>query len=204
MLALLGRGGRALYTRALVGSLAITIAIHVAAYMLNAVLPFHATALGATGSQVGLLFSVTAGVAGGSSPVTISATPIPRPTATAPPANHIHHGVERGGSFGRPNCEIDEIPVCTSYKLCSRETMEMPASNHAVEALEPVYTMLPGWKTQTAGIKRYGDLPARAKDYLAFLAEHTGVEVGCISTGPERSETIIVPGSKLERALTAR
>ena len=63
MLALLGSGGRALYTRALVGSLAITIAIHVAVYMLNAVLPFHATALGATGSQVGLLFSVTAGVA---------------------------------------------------------------------------------------------------------------------------------------------
>ena len=60
---LLGSGGRALYTRALLGSLAITIAIHVAAYMLNAVLPFRATALGATGTQVGLLFSVTAGVA---------------------------------------------------------------------------------------------------------------------------------------------
>jgi MFS family permease len=61
--ALFGAGGRALYTRALIGSLAITIAIHVAAYMLNAVLPFRATALGATGTQVGLLFSVTAGVA---------------------------------------------------------------------------------------------------------------------------------------------
>jgi MFS family permease len=60
---LLGAGGRALYTRALLGSLAITITIHVAAYMLNAVLPFRATALGATGTQVGLLFSATAGVA---------------------------------------------------------------------------------------------------------------------------------------------
>jgi len=60
---LLGTGGRALYTRALVGALAITIAIHVAAYMLNAVLPFRATALGATGTQVGLMFSVTAGAA---------------------------------------------------------------------------------------------------------------------------------------------
>lgn len=63
MLSLLGKGGRALYTPVLVGSLTITIAIHVAAYMLNAVLPFHATALGATSSQVGLLFSATAGVA---------------------------------------------------------------------------------------------------------------------------------------------
>ncbi|MGE5647855.1 MAG: adenylosuccinate synthase [Acidobacteriota bacterium] len=99
---------------------------------------------------------------------------------------------------------FDEIPVCTSYKLCGRETMEMPASNHAVESLEPVYTMVPGWKSQTAGVKRYEDLPGRAKDYLAFLAGRTGVEVGCISTGPERSETIVVPGSKLERALKAR
>jgi adenylosuccinate synthase len=48
---------------------------------------------------------------------------------------------------------------------------------------------------------RYEDLPARAKAYLAFLAAQTGVEVGCISTGPERSETILVRGSRLERVL---
>ena len=33
------------------------------------------------------------------------------------------------------------------------------------------------------------------------LAEQTGLEVGCVSTGPERNETIIVSGSKLERLL---
>ena len=48
---------------------------------------------------------------------------------------------------------------------------------------------------------RYEDLPARAQAYLAFLAAQTGVEVGCISTGPERSETILVRGSRLERVL---
>jgi len=94
-----------------------------------------------------------------------------------------------------------EIPVCTSYRLCGKETMEMPASNNAVAALEPVYTRLPGWQSKTAGLKRYEDLPALAKEYLNFLAQQTGVEVGCISTGPERSETIVVPGSRLERAL---
>ena len=53
----------ALYTRALLAAIAITIAIHVATYLLQAVLPFHATALGATGTQVGFLFSMNAGVA---------------------------------------------------------------------------------------------------------------------------------------------
>jgi MFS family permease len=52
-----------LYTRALVAAIAITIAIHVATYLLQAVLPFHASALGATGTQVGFLFSMNAGVA---------------------------------------------------------------------------------------------------------------------------------------------
>jgi MFS family permease len=52
-----------LYTRALVAALAITTAIHVATYLIQAVLPFHATALGATGTQVGFLFSMNAGVA---------------------------------------------------------------------------------------------------------------------------------------------
>jgi adenylosuccinate synthase len=96
---------------------------------------------------------------------------------------------------------LAEIPVCTSYRLCGKDTMEMPSSNQAVAALEPVYTKVPGWQSVTAGCTHYDQLPERAKQYVAFLAERTGVEVGCISTGPERSETIIVPGSKLERAL---
>ena len=94
-----------------------------------------------------------------------------------------------------------EIPVCTSYRLCGRETSEMPASNQALAAVEPVYTRMPGWQSPTAGTTRYEDLPARAQAYLAFLAAQTGVEVGCISTGPERSETIMVRGSRLERVL---
>ena len=40
-----------------------------------------------------------------------------------------------------------------------------------------------------------------ARRYLDFLQEKTEVEVGCVSLGPERSETIIVPGSKLEKLL---
>ena len=70
--------------------------------------------------------------------------------------------------------------------------------NSALEAIEPVYESLPGWTGSTRGLSRFEDLPAGAVDYLRFLAERTGVEVGCISTGPERHETIIVKGSRLE------
>jgi len=50
-------------------------------------------------------------------------------------------------------------------------------------------------------VTRYDDLPERARAYLKFLEDKTGVEVGGISTGPERNETIIRAGSKLERLI---
>jgi adenylosuccinate synthase len=89
--------------------------------------------------------------------------------------------------------EFDEILVCTEY----RGAKTMPATFHALEAAEPVYEKLPGWKSHTRGLQRHEDLPPRARDYLKFLSERTGVEIGCISTGPERDETILVNGSRL-------
>ncbi len=94
-----------------------------------------------------------------------------------------------------------EIPVCTGYRLGGVEASEMPATTQAIAAVEPIYERLPGWSAPTAGLTRYQDLPPRAKDYLKFLEERTGVEVGSISTGPERSQMMVVPGSRFERLL---
>jgi adenylosuccinate synthase len=96
---------------------------------------------------------------------------------------------------------LDEIPVCVGYKLCGKPINEMPATFRALEAIQPVYENLPGWRTRTRGVTRYDDLPERARAYLKFLEDKTGVEVGGISTGPERNETIIRAGSKLERLI---
>jgi adenylosuccinate synthase len=97
--------------------------------------------------------------------------------------------------------QLAEIPVCTGYRLKGQEVTEMPATYRALEALEPVYQNLPGWQTVTRGITRYEELPKNARAYLKFLEDRTGVEVGGVSTGPERNETIIRPGSKLERLI---
>lgn len=52
----------ALFTPTLITCLAITSAVHIAVYMLNTTLPLHMVALGASKTQVDLLFSVGAGV----------------------------------------------------------------------------------------------------------------------------------------------
>jgi len=93
--------------------------------------------------------------------------------------------------------QFEEIPVCVAYRLQGKEIDEMPASRRAIQAVEPVYTAIPGWKTSTRGAKSYDALPDAAKRYLDFLSTQVGVEIGCISTGPERDETIFIPGSKL-------
>src|SRR5271157_2518033 len=95
--------------------------------------------------------------------------------------------------------ELDSIPVCTGYRLGTRDVAEMPPTVAEIEQVEPVYEYVPGWRAATLGVSSYDDLPEKARDYLAFLESRTGVEVGCISTGPERNQTIIRPGSRFEK-----
>ena len=97
--------------------------------------------------------------------------------------------------------EFDRIPVCVGYRSGGRDVSGMPSTVAEIAAIEPVYESLPGWRTSTFGIDSYDALPARAKDYIAFLERQTGVEAGCVSTGPERNQTIIRPGSRFERLL---
>jgi adenylosuccinate synthase len=94
--------------------------------------------------------------------------------------------------------EFDEIKVCVGYRSGGKEICDMPPSVAEIERIDAVYESVPGWKSSTFGISTYSELPARAKDYLAFLEERTGIEIGCISTGPERNQTIVRTGSRFE------
>jgi len=97
--------------------------------------------------------------------------------------------------------ELEEIPVCVAYEVDGRVVTQMPASARRMEAIKPVFERLPGWKTKTQGIAEISKLPGTAQSYLKFLEAQTGVEIGSVSNSPERNETMIVPGSKLEKLL---
>jgi adenylosuccinate synthase len=99
--------------------------------------------------------------------------------------------------------DFEHIKVCTGYRIGAQEVCDMPPTVSEIEKVQPVYETLPGWHSSTFGIAEFSALPAKAKDYLAFLEEHTGVEVGCVSTGPERNQTIVRPGSKFEKLVGA-
>jgi adenylosuccinate synthase len=96
---------------------------------------------------------------------------------------------------------LKTIPVCTAYRYKGEILADMPALPHVLEGVEPVYDERPGWEGTTKGVTDYDALPQGAKDYVQFLSDQVQVEIGAISTGPERDETILVKGSTLERLL---
>jgi adenylosuccinate synthase len=87
--------------------------------------------------------------------------------------------------------ELEKIPVCVTYRSGRREVIDLPPTTAGFETLEPVYECLPGWRTSTMGISCYEELPQPARDYLTYLENRTGIDIGCISTGPERNQTIV-------------
>lgn len=98
--------------------------------------------------------------------------------------------------------DLDAIPVCVAYEVAGERITHMPASTRRMEAIQPIFESLPGWKRSTQGVSCISKLPTEAQRYLRFLEERTGVEIGSVSNGPERNETMIVQGSKLERLLS--
>jgi len=90
-----------------------------------------------------------------------------------------------------------EILVCTGYRYKDQPLKEMPADVETLSQVEPEYKKLPGWQKPTPGIRDVKDLPAAARDYLNFISDQLQVEIGMISTGPERDATIVPRGTKL-------
>lgn len=93
---------------------------------------------------------------------------------------------------------LDEIKVCVGYEIDGERVDTFPAVSQDLRQIKPVYETLEGWKSDTLGITELEKMPKKARAYVDFLSETIGVEIGLISTGPERDQTIIVNDSVLE------
>jgi adenylosuccinate synthase len=99
-----------------------------------------------------------------------------------------------------------EIQVCMGYRLKNGGSGEgagngallrdMPAAAEDFALITPVYRTLPGWLAPTEGVRDMSKLPKAAIEYLKFISGELGVEIGMISTGPERDATIVPSGTQ--------
>ena len=84
---------------------------------------------------------------------------------------------------------LDEIPVCTGYEIDGKVTTEFPVTNQ-LEKAKPVLEVLPGWKCDIRGSKKYEDLPENCRKYIEFVEEHIGYPITMVSNGPGRDDII--------------
>jgi adenylosuccinate synthase len=98
---------------------------------------------------------------------------------------------------------LDEIKVCIGYEINGERIETFPAVSQDLQKIKPIYKTLEGWKSETLGITKMEDLPENAKKYVEFLSDSIEVEIGLISTGPERDQTIILRDSVMEGWFTS-
>jgi len=88
--------------------------------------------------------------------------------------------------------DLDEIKICTAYKLGNEVIDYFPVDAVTLSKVEPVYQTFKGWKKSIQGLRKFEDLPDNAKKYLSFIEENINVKIKIISTGFERDDTIII------------
>ena len=84
---------------------------------------------------------------------------------------------------------LDEIPVCVGYEIDGKVTTDFPTT-HLLEKAKPVYEVLPGWKSDIRGIKKYEDLPENCRKYIEFVEKHIECPITMVSNGPGREDII--------------
>ena len=88
--------------------------------------------------------------------------------------------------------ELESIQICVGYKINGKLYDIPPLDAEAMAECEPVYEKLQGWRSSTDGVKQFDKLPTNARAYLKRIEEITDITIDIVSTGSERSETIIL------------
>ena len=85
---------------------------------------------------------------------------------------------------------LDEIKICTHYKLANGTLTEEMPFQLLDEEVTPVYKSFKGWMTDVRNVTSYNDLPKELIEYIEYIEKETEVAVKIVSLGPDRKETI--------------
>ena len=84
---------------------------------------------------------------------------------------------------------LDEIKICTGYLVDGVETDVFPVPCK-LDRAKPVFTTLPGWKTDIRGIQSYDELPENCRKYIEFIESRIDAPITMVSNGPGRDALI--------------
>lgn len=84
---------------------------------------------------------------------------------------------------------LEQIPVCIGYEIDGKITTEFPTTSQ-LEKAKPVLEVLPGWKSDIRGIRKYEQLPENCRKYIEFVEKQIGFPITMVSNGPGRDDII--------------
>lgn len=87
---------------------------------------------------------------------------------------------------------FEKINVCVGYEINGKKLKYFPTNVYELENAKPIYETLDGWNEDISFARTFDELPSKAKDYLDFIADKSNFEIGIISVGPKRDQTIIL------------
>jgi len=87
---------------------------------------------------------------------------------------------------------FEKINVCVGYEINGKKLKYFPTNVYDLENAKPIYETLDGWNEDISFARTFDELPSKAKDYLNFIADKSNFEIGIISVGPKRDQTIIL------------
>ena len=88
---------------------------------------------------------------------------------------------------------LDTLPVvkvCVAYEVDGQRLRHLPYHQSALHKAVPIYEELPGWQEDCSSATTVEELPAKARDYVLFLADQGGVPVSYVGVGPGRLQTV--------------
>jgi adenylosuccinate synthase len=88
---------------------------------------------------------------------------------------------------------LESVKVCVAYEADGKRYDHPPYHQSILHAVTPVYEELEGWREDLTACTSFDDLPAAARDYVAFLAACTGVPIHVVGVGPGREQFVPVP-----------
>ena len=85
---------------------------------------------------------------------------------------------------------LDEIRLCTAYRVGGETFTEFPGDLATLENAEPVYETFAGWRTSTAHARTLEELPAAARAYLDRIESLVEAPITYVSVGTRRDQII--------------
>ncbi|HEY8310421.1 MAG TPA: adenylosuccinate synthase [Gemmatimonadaceae bacterium] len=85
---------------------------------------------------------------------------------------------------------LDEIRLCTAYRVGEDVFSEFPGDLALLEHVEPVYETFEGWRTSTTSARTLEDLPQAARTYLNRIESLVEAPITYVSVGTRRDQII--------------